>query len=227
MSNRSADDYEDRYMAGEGRVLYRDKVRGPWYFHAFVVGAGAAGVVGGLLAREPAVVAATTLLTAGVWTNFAALRVTVSEQKLHVQYGLFGPEIDIDAIVSVKPGKYAWWKYGGKGIRFGLDGSVAYNMLGDKGQGVEVTYRTKRGRTRTILVSATDPEALAAAILEAKRLSASRTDSALEAAREDAGLSTAPSEGPLTAVPVRPSEEAAQAADQLATASAGRDAPSD
>lgn len=204
MSNRAADDYEDRYMSGEGRVLYRDKVRCPWYFHALIVGAGAAGIVGGLLAREAAVVAATTAITAGVWTNFAALRVTVSEKMLHVQYGLFGPQIAIDDIVSVKAGKYAWWKYGGKGIRFGLDGSVAYNMLGDRSQGVEVTYRTKRGRTRTILVSATDPDALAAAILEAKRLStgaAAAAESALGAARADAGLLEAPTEGPLVAAP--------------------------
>jgi hypothetical protein len=199
LANRPADDYEARYMADEGAVLYRDKIRMPWYLHGSILAAGAAGILGTVLGGEPLVgVGLIAPVTALMWTNFITLRVTVTSKALHVQYGLFGPRIPIEDIVSVKAGKYNWLKYGGKGIRFGLDGSTAYNMFGDKSEGVEVTYKKGRG-TRTVLVSAADPQGLANAIMEAQAKAGVRADSALQAARADLGVKDAP-EAELDAV---------------------------
>ncbi len=192
VANRPADDYEARYMGDEGAVLYRDKIRAPWYMHGSILAGGLAGVVGTVLGGEPLLgLGLIAPVTAFMWTNFVTLRVTVTSKALHVQYGLFGPTIPVEDIVSVKAGKYNWLKYGGKGIRFGLDGSTAYNMFGDKSEGVEITYRKGR-RTKTVLVSSGDPQGLANAIMEAQARAGVRTDSALAAARDELGLADAP-----------------------------------
>ena len=104
---------------------------------------------------------------------------------------MFGFRIFFEDIVSVKVGKYNWLKYGGKGIRFGIDGSTAYNMFGDKSEGVEITYKKGRG-TKTILVSSADPHGLAGAIAEGRSKAGVQADSALGTAKADLGLSAAP-----------------------------------
>lgn len=200
MANRPADDYEAKYMGDEGAVLYRDKIKAPWYMHGAILAGGLAGVVGTALGGEPLIgLGLIAPVTGFIWTNFVTLRVTVTSKALHVQYGLFGPTIPIEDIVSVRAGKYNWLKYGGKGIRFGLDGSTAYNMFGDKSEGVEVTFKKGRG-TRTVLVSSTDPQGLANAIMEAQSRAGVRMDSALTAARDDLGVAAAPEQEASDAV---------------------------
>lgn len=205
VANRPPDEYEDRYMAAEGGVLHREKFKAPWYMHALLLLPGVAGVVGAALAKEPMVALAVAGVTGFVWTNFAAIRVVVSRQKVHIQFGLFGPQIPVEDIVDVKVGSTSLLRYGGKGIRFGLDGSVAYSMLGDEGTGVEIVYKNKRGRLKKVVVSARDAPALVAAIQEAQ----GGATSALAGARERVGLLEAPS-GELVPAPELAAEPATE-----------------
>jgi hypothetical protein len=198
MTNSRIDAYQRRYMADGSGVVHHEKLRAPWYLHAATLAAGVFGTVAAVASSAPlwvpVVVATGTLLS---WTNFAALRVTVSAAAVHVQFGLFGPRIPVTAIDEVTVGSTSVFRYGGKGIRFGLDGSVAYSQLGDKGKGVEIRWRTKRGRRRTTVVSVGDPERLVEAIRKVCAAAQGETSTSapmdLNAARAHAGRVQAPS----------------------------------
>ncbi len=160
-----------------GGALYHDKIRAPLFYHlifavAAVAALGAAiatAMHGGLAAAVPPGLAALVLPL--VWLLFSVLRISVTKGEVYVQYGLFGPKIAVDDIEHCAAVDYDWMKYGGWGIRFGRDGSVAYNMMGDKGRAVEIRYR-KGKRTKKVLVASPDPERLAAAILQARAAAA-------------------------------------------------------
>lgn len=163
-AGRPPDAYERAYMAGEGTVLYRDKLRAPWPLHAIfaaaalaVVGAAAAsGELLGLVIGLPAL--------AVVWLLLAVLRVTVSEGAVKVQYGVFGPTIPVAAIEGAEAVSYDWKQFGGWGIRRSRDGAWIYNMPGDGGRAVRITWRDGRGRRRVTLVGSRRAELLARAI---------------------------------------------------------------
>lgn len=65
--------------------------------------------------------------------NYRGIQVQVSKERLSVDYGLFNHKtIPLSDIVSCEPTKASFRKYGGVGIRLGLDGSWAYTTsLGD------------------------------------------------------------------------------------------------
>lgn len=175
----AADLYERKYMPGEGIVLYRDKRRAPWQLQALfamstVSVLGAALGSGQLLALVLGV--PPVLLT---WLLFAVLRVTVSEGHVNVQYGLFGPKIPIQAIEHAEAISYDWKRYGGWGIRYAGNREWMYNMPGDGGRAVRITWRDARG-TRITAIGSPRAEALLAAIHQAQRaLPAARTAAAL------------------------------------------------
>jgi hypothetical protein len=171
------DEYERRYMSGDGEVIHRAKMKTPlWFFMIFVgiiafelilfavLAATSATFPRGLFAI-PAVHAPVFGLIAIL---FAVLRVTVSRKVVHVQYGLFGPKIPIESIQSADVVAYDWKKYGGWGIRRGRDGSWAYNMVGDSGRAVKVVWKDAKGKTNTHLLVASDPDALAGGIARAR-----------------------------------------------------------
>jgi len=55
------------------------------------------------------------------------MQVQVSKERLSVDYGRFNHKtIQLSDIVSCEPTKASFRKYGGVGIRLGLDGSWAY-----------------------------------------------------------------------------------------------------
>jgi len=164
------DPYEAKYMSGPGGALYFAKMTAPRVFHLLfllplLVSAGSAFVAHASL-LVPLVAVIALLL---VWILFSALRVSVTAKEVHVQYGLFGPRIPIEAIESCEACEYDWKQYGGWGIRYGRDGSVAYNMLGDGGRAVRITYR-KGKKTKKLLLAAKDPERLATAIHQARAM---------------------------------------------------------
>ena len=171
------DDYERRYMSGDGDVIHRAKMKAPgWFFLLFLIPIVIECVVFGTLAFTvphfpkgmllvPALVVPFLALMAIL---FSVLRVTVSRKIVHVQYGLFGPKIPIDAIESADVVAYDWKKYGGWGIRRGRDGSWAYNMVGDSGRAVKVVWKEPNGKVTTHLLVASDPDALAGAIARAR-----------------------------------------------------------
>jgi hypothetical protein len=161
----AADDYEKKYMSGEG-ALASSRAMMPWPFHALLLLL-AAFTTATSIASGTWVALATVPLLLLVWILFMFLRVTVTPDTLHVQLGLFGPKVAIDAITSATVSKYDALKYGGWGIRLGIDGSVAYSLPGHGGKGVAVTF-TKNGKERKMFVTCPDPEDVVAAIDKAR-----------------------------------------------------------
>ena len=157
---RPPDAYERQYMAGDGVVLFRDKSRAPWLLNALfalpaavVVGAAVAtGELVGLLALPVLVL---------IWLFFSVLRVTVSERAVNVQYGLFGPKIPLAAIEEAEAVTYDWKKFGGWGIKRSLDGEWIYNMPGDGGRAVRLTWRDREGKRRVTLVGTRQADEMA------------------------------------------------------------------
>ncbi|MCU0656751.1 MAG: hypothetical protein MUF64_16310 [Polyangiaceae bacterium] len=170
------DSYEAAYMKADGAMLRREKTL--WNLHwvlllpqpllLFVLGMILSGA-----GSKPAPMAMALLpvalsgLFALLWLMFRALRVHVTERKVHIQYGIFGPQIPVEAIRSCKVVDYELTRYGGWGIRMGLDGSWAYTLAGDSAQVVEITWE-EGGKTKKVVVSSLAPAALAASIEQAR-----------------------------------------------------------
>lgn len=170
------DAYEEAYMSGEGEVLYREKMVGRLPWDAALLAPGAFGTaitgVGLIAAGAPiAAIAGVTALTAlpfaAIWLLFRTLRVTVSTAMVHIQFGMWGPEIPVEAIVDVQAIEYDWTDYGGFGVKY-RNGTWIYNMIGDERQAVQITWMQGE-KQRTTVVSSKDPAALAGAITEAMR----------------------------------------------------------
>jgi hypothetical protein len=161
----AADDYEKKYMSGEG-ALAHSRAMMPWPFHVLLLFL-AAFTTATSVASGTWVALATVPLLLLVWILFMFLRVTVTPDVLHVQLGVFGPKIPIDEIVSATVAKYDALKYGGWGIRLGIDGSVAYSLPGHGGKGVAVTFE-KNGKQRKMFVTCPNPEEVVAAIDKAR-----------------------------------------------------------
>jgi len=146
MSDVGADEYEQKYMGG-GAIAYQSKAKAPRAFHALLLGVLllSAAIVGTAAALTPGAspllmfaVLPTLLILLPIWLLFAVLRATVTSTHVHIQYGLFGPKIPIESVESCESVSYDWKQYGGWGIRRGLDGSWAYNMMGDQGRAVKL-----------------------------------------------------------------------------------------
>jgi hypothetical protein len=162
----AADDYEKKYMGG-GEALARSRAGMPWWFH-LLLGMACIAVVGSAVASGTLVSLLTLPVLLLSWVLFMFLRVTVTAETVHVQLGVFGPKIPVEDIVEVATEKYPVLKYGGWGIRFALDGSVAYSVPGHGGRGVRIRYKKKNGRESTAWVTSPDPEGLVAAIEQAR-----------------------------------------------------------
>lgn len=102
---------------------------------------------------------------------FGVLRFVVTERAIHVKYGLWGPTIPLEDVTSCKVVDYDWLKYGGWGIRRGIDGSWAY--VPSSGSVVEIVYRDGK-REKRVVLGAADPHALARSIAEAKSAGGAR-----------------------------------------------------
>jgi hypothetical protein len=165
------DAYQDAYMA-KG-ALYYDKIRAPLAYHLIFLLPLAIILVTSILAALSAGPAAliapvfSTALLSVAWLLFSVLRISVTRDEVYVQYGLFGPKIAVKDIERCAAVAYDWKKYGGWGIRYGRDGSVAYNMIGDRGRAVEIVYK-KGDKSKRVLVASPDPERLARAVNEAR-----------------------------------------------------------
>lgn len=92
---------------------------------------------------------------------FSVVRTLVTKKAVHVKYGLWGPTIPLDEIVSARVVPYNWTEFGGWGIRYGRDGSRAY--VPQSGDVVEI-IRNEGGKQHRVLVGAQDPASVVAAI---------------------------------------------------------------
>lgn len=197
---RAPDDYEAAYMGRDG-VLYRDKIKAPKSFFLllglplFIQAITFSAVALQDKPVPPAVwlvLPFTTGLIALIGLLFSVLRVTVTREEVIIQYGLFGPKIPVRQIQDCKAVQYDWKQYGGFGIRRGLDGSWAYNMMGDAGRACRIEWLDARGKKQVTLVASPDPEALARAIQRARgaapprlRVASEPRDAEFDAEAED------------------------------------------
>ena len=85
--------------------------------------------------------------------NYRGMRIQVNKERLSVDYGLFNHKtIQLSDMVSCEPTKASFIKYGGVGIRLGLDGSWAYTTsLGH-------AVRIQRMSGRPFVFSTSTPE---------------------------------------------------------------------
>ena len=78
-----------------------------------------------------------------MYWNYRGLQITLINNQLEVVYGIFNhKKIPLNTITSCDITKANFRVYGGVGIRFGLDGSRAYNT--DFGEAVKLTFQYGR-----------------------------------------------------------------------------------
>ncbi len=78
-----------------------------------------------------------------MYWNYRRLKITLTSNQLEVVYGIFNhKKIPLNAITSCDITKANFRTYGGVGIRFGVDGSWAYNT--DFGEAVKLTFQSGR-----------------------------------------------------------------------------------
>jgi hypothetical protein len=167
-STATPDPYEARYMGGPGGVLHRERIRAPLAYHALILAPLLIVLVSSIATGQLLPLAITLPLILLLWVLFAVLRITVSRDQVHIQYGVFGPRIPVASIEEARAIDYDWSRFGGWGIRRGRDGAWAYNMMGDAGRAVQIVWRDERGSRHTHLVSSPEPERLAASIQAAR-----------------------------------------------------------
>lgn len=88
-----------------------------------------------------------------LFMNFRGIRIQITSDRLLVSYGLLNKKsVKFDGISSCRLVKASFGRYGGIGVRFGLDGSYAYTT--SFGNAVEIT--PKKGRV--FVFSSNNPE---------------------------------------------------------------------
>jgi hypothetical protein len=163
-------------MGDAGEVLLREKAIAPLSWQL---------LFGGMVALE--LITMVVMLVAGMgpvalaiflpaalaffvlWMLFAVIRVSVSANFFHVQFGLFGPKIAVADIVSAESIRYDWKEFGGWGIKRSFrDGTIIYNMWGDDGRAVKVTYRDGKGELKRVAVGSSNADAIVVALQRAR-----------------------------------------------------------
>jgi len=79
------------------------------------------------------------LIMVAVFINFRTLEISITGERLTVGYGFTKSRTRLSDILHAETVKPPFWRYGGLGIRLGLDGSVGYIV--DYRTGVRVTRR--------------------------------------------------------------------------------------
>jgi len=78
-----------------------------------------------------------------LYWNYRGLQIILTNNQLEVTYGIFNhKKIPLKIITSCNITKAKFRNYGGVGIRYGLDGSWAYNT--DFGEAVKLTFQHGR-----------------------------------------------------------------------------------
>lgn len=171
----AGDAYEQQFMQGAGSILHRERT--VWKMHwmllfgpiltAFVAGLGFAGV--GSKPMPLAVAFALIplmLLMLALWLSFIALRTVVTTREVIIQYGLWGPKIPVDGIVTCVVKDIPALALGG-GIKY-VDGAWAYTLFGQGTRVVRIDWKDAKGGTHATIVSSPDPDKLAAVIQRAR-----------------------------------------------------------
>ena len=101
-----------------------------------------------------------------VFWNYRGIQIQVTNKELLTKYGFFNRKrILIGDIVSCEPTKASFGRYGGIGVRYGIDGSWAYTTsLGDA---VKVILQ----RGKPFVFSSNNPEEICSIINNMKSMS--------------------------------------------------------
>lgn len=90
-----------------------------------------------------------------LYLNFRGIKIQLNSNKLSVKFGVFNHKsINLDEIASCRTVKSSFGRFGGAGVRYGLDGSWAYTT--SLGNAVEVV--PKHGRT--FVFSSNNPDGI-------------------------------------------------------------------
>ena len=92
--------------------------------------------------------------------NFRKLNITVDSEKIEVSYGIIKKKISLSEVVSCDSTKVRFTVYGGVGIRFGLDKSLAFTT--SFGNAVKIA----RKNGRPFVFSTNNPRKLSTIINE-------------------------------------------------------------
>jgi len=171
-STYEVDDYEKTWMPGD--VLMRERLSmAPllrWGIPGFLVAMAILQLVIIPVWAVAIPVALFMVLLAVLVSSMTTIRTSVTPDTLHIQTGVFGPKIAVKDIELCEATHYdALREYGGWGIRYGRDGTVCYNMTGDKGKGVRIHYKTPDGKQKKLLFSSLHHHTFAEAINKARR----------------------------------------------------------
>jgi len=78
-----------------------------------------------------------------VYLVFMRLDISIGPERIEVRFGIIKKTIPIEEILSCEPTHASFTVYGGVGIRYGIDGSMAFTTsFGDA-----IKIRKKRGRS--------------------------------------------------------------------------------
>lgn len=188
------DEYTAQYMEG-GRARIVTKQRMPWWFFA-VIGFAAMATIGSAFATGPVNLIGLIPLVL-ITLVLSHLRVVVTDDALHVQYGLWGPTIAVENITRCEVTTYNPLRFGGWGFRRALDGTRAYSVPGGEGECIALEV-TEGSKTRKVVITTPDAAAVALAIEEARarklgsgvRIDAVASDASTEAAADEEPAST-------------------------------------
>ena len=188
----SGDEYTAQYMeGGRARIVTKQRMPG-WFFAlmaaamAVVLGTGlAAGTFASMVGIIP--LALVTLL-------LSHLRVVVTDDAVHVQYGLWGPTIAVETITRCEVKPYEPMRFGGWGFKRSLDGTMAYSVPGGEGECVALEIN-EGSKTRKVVITTPNAAAVALAIEEAR---ARKLGSGVRIATEAEGNGAAAEEEPAS-----------------------------
>jgi len=100
-----------------------------------------------------------------VFWNYRGIRIKMTTENLLIYYGFFNHKrIPIGDIVSCEPTKASFGRYGGIGVRYGIDGSWAYTT--SFGNAVKIILR----RGRPFVFSSNNPEKICNIISHTKNV---------------------------------------------------------
>ena len=100
-----------------------------------------------------------------VFWNYRGTRIKVTTENLLINYGIFNRKsIPLEDIVSCEPTKASFRRYGGIGVRYGIDGSWAYTT--SFGNAVKIILR----RGGPFVFSSNNPEKICNIISQTKNV---------------------------------------------------------